>query len=364
MLIRTWTVLLIGTTFLAACSADPSSPLAVGSVQLVSGDGQSGTPGLPLNDTLTVKVLDQTGRSPMSGVAVQWGVQYGGGTFDHGVDTTDVEGIARAVWTLGGMPGANQAAATVADLSGVEFNASGAGLQARQVTLGVDFACAIDIAQKGWCWGSGWDGELGNGVTGQIVSKTYHPQAIAGGHTFVDIAAEFSTACALDTAGTAWCWGLNNYGQLGNPSPANTGTPVAVSGAPPFRTLAQGGNSNTTCAIASDSTGYCWGDNAMGSVGAGSVGGIVTTPQAVAGGLRFRSMTLGSGWGCGIVSDGTAWCWGSNYSGALGNGAPGNSAVPVPVAGSYHFTSLSAGSSYTCGMTIETGWVCWGLIST
>ncbi|MGH7533265.1 MAG: hypothetical protein ACREL4_08240 [Gemmatimonadales bacterium] len=363
MSMRTWTLVLVGTSLLAACSADPTSPLAIGTVQLVSGDGQTGTPGVPLDDTLTVKVLDQTGRSPMSGVAVQWSVQDGGGTFDHALDTTDLQGMAHAVWTLGAMPGANNAVATVGDLPGVEFSASADGLRAVAVALGNGFACAIDVGHKGWCWGFGWFGELGNGATGPVVGQTYHPQAVTGGHTFVDIAVNFNAACGLDASGTDWCWGSNTFGQLGSPSPANTGTPMAVSGAPPFRGLAQGGNSNATCAIAADSTGYCWGDNRFGQTGAGTFGGMVTAPQAMSGGLKFRSITLGSVWGCGIVSDGTAWCWGSNSNGELGTGTPGNSAVPVPVAGAYHFTTLSAGNSYTCGLTNETGWVCWGLVS-
>ena len=346
----------------AGCSTDAASPLALGSVVLVSGDAQSGSPGVPLGDTLEVKVLDQTGRTPMSGVQVNWWVQSGQGTIDRPSDTTDANGIARAVWTLGPVPGTNQAVATVSDLPGVQFSASGAGLRATQVTLGLDYACALDLQGQAWCWGAGRDGELGTGTTGQAVAQTYHPQPVTGGHKFVDIAAGLSTACGLDASGTAWCWGLNNYGQLGSAGPASTGTPTAVSGLPPLRALAQGGNNFTMCAIAADSAGYCWGNNASGEIGAGSVGGASAVPQAVAGGHKFSSITLGAGFGCGVSNDGAAWCWGA--PGALGDSASTASGMPVSVSGGYHYTALAAGAAYSCGRTVETAWVCWGAVST
>lgn len=346
----------------AGCSTDAVSPLALGSVVLVSGDAQAGSPGVPLSDTLEVKVLDQTGRAGMSGVQVNWWVRAGQGTMDRASDTTDANGLARAVWTLGPVPGTNQATATVSDLPGVDFSATGAGLRATQVSLGVDYACALDPEGQAWCWGGGWDGELGTGITGQAVAQTYHPQQVIGGHQFVDLAAGFSTACGLDESGTAWCWGLNNAGQVGSAAPASTGTPTAVAGLPPLRALAQGGNSFTMCAIAADSTGYCWGDNTHGGLGAGTVGGASAVPQAVAGGLRFRSITLGGGFGCGVAADGTAWCWGSG--GGLGTGASTDSGAPAAVSGGYHYTALTAGANYTCGRTVEIGSVCWGSVST
>ncbi|MGB7213390.1 MAG: hypothetical protein WBC97_12280 [Gemmatimonadales bacterium] len=361
MLIRTWAVVLVGTTFLAACSADPTSPLAVGSVQMVSGDGQSGTPGLPLNDTLTVKVLDQTGRSPMSGVAVQWAVQSGGGTMDHTVDTTDLEGMARAVWTLGGMPGANQVSAAIADLPGVEFSATGQGFRALQVSVGSYHTCAVDTIGRAWCWGDNTYGELGNGLPVDSSRQGFRPQRVAGGHTFVDIAASSRGACGLDRNGIDWCWGVTGYGPLPDPSSSSAATPAAIVGAPPFRALAHGGNSVTTCGIATDNMAYCWGDNTYGQAGVGSAAAAVTTPLPVAGGHQFQSITLGSAHSCGIAVDGTAWCWGINNSGQLGDSIiGGSSTVPVQVAGGLRFNSLVAGFNYTCGQAIGAGWVCWG----
>ncbi|HET7023601.1 MAG TPA: hypothetical protein VFI39_00170 [Gemmatimonadales bacterium] len=347
---RSWTFVLVGITLIAACSADPTSPLAIGSVQVVSGDGQSGTPGLPLNDTLTVKVLDQTGRSPMSGVPVQWSVQYGGGTFDRTADTTDVNGMARAVWTVGIRPGTNTASAYVGDLPGVTFSATGRGFQAIQVSVGFTHACALDATGQAWCWGS-WGG--GN-------SPFYVPNRVAGGHTFQQIAAGETHTCGLDTAGVSWCWGEAYGGALGNGATDGSAIalPVQVSGAPAFSQIATG-DGLTTCGIAADSSAYCWGDNYYGQAGSGSTAAVVASPALVTGGLKFIALAPSNQHTCGIAADRSAWCWGLGAN--LGNGG-GNSNVPVPVNGGHSFQSLSATDAFTCGFTTDAGPVCWGAI--
>jgi alpha-tubulin suppressor-like RCC1 family protein len=100
-----------------------------------------------------------------------------------------------------------------------------------------------------------------------------------------------------------------------------------------------------TCGIATGGVAYCWGLNEVGELGNNSTQDSMT-PVAVAGGLRFSSLSA-AGWffldepvdvladhTCGITIDQVAYCWGSNDAGQLGNGMRGtNSAVPVKVAG-------------------------------
>jgi hypothetical protein len=77
---------------------------------------------------------------------------------------------------------------------------------------------------------------------------------------------------------------------------------------------------------------YCWGS--LPNAGFGS--NIVTTPTAVAPGVKFQSLRGGAGeeFLCAITSDGTTQCFGRNDMGQLGSvGAPSFSSDPVVVTG-------------------------------
>ena len=65
------------------------------------------------------------------------------------------------------------------------------------------------------------------------------------------------------------CWGAGQAGQLGNGSRADNTTPSAVSSLTDVKILAAG--ANFTCAITSDGTSYCWGDNTYGQLADGTV---------------------------------------------------------------------------------------------
>src|SRR6266513_2749248 len=82
-----------------------------------------------------------------------------------------------------------------------------------------------------------------------------------------NLAAGSSHTCGVKSAGAAYCWGDNTYGQLGTGSTASTGTPVAVAGGFVFGALAAG--ARHTCGVASSGAAYCWGDNAYGKLGTG-----------------------------------------------------------------------------------------------
>jgi alpha-tubulin suppressor-like RCC1 family protein len=53
---------------------------------------------------------------------------------------------------------------------------------------------------------------------------------VGGGHTFRDIAAGGLFACGVANDNKVYCWGRNNFGQLGNATNVNSALPVAISG--------------------------------------------------------------------------------------------------------------------------------------
>src|SRR5262249_22779876 len=77
-------------------------------------------------------------------------------------------------------------------------------------------------------------------------------------------------------------------------------------------------------------------------------------------GLVFVTLAAGDGYHCGTVASGTAYCWGDNKNGRLGNGTTDPALVPTAVTGGLAFTQLSAAQDHTCGVATAGNGYCWG----
>ena len=98
-----------------------------------------------------------------------------------------------------------------------------------------------------------------------------------------------------------------------------------------FTEVAAGGHHS--CALGADGRAYCWGNNEWGQLGDNTLTSR-TTPEPVYGDVRFRSLEAGNNVTCGTTTGGESYCWGSGHFGALGSGLQGwdtISAVPVRV---------------------------------
>src|SRR5207248_675673 len=131
-----------------------------------------------------------------------------------------------------------------------------------------------------------------------------------------------------------------------------TGTTVRVD----LQTVSAG--ATHTCALARDGSAYCWGDNEDGQLGDGSTNDS-PVPARVSGGHVFTALTTGGLHTCGLV-DGVAYCWGGNFYGQLGDGDTAESHLPVAVAGGHGFAAISAGATHTCAVTLTSVGYCWG----
>ena len=128
--------------------------------------------------------------------------------------------------------------------------------------------CALDSVGKVYCWGHNGYGQLGNASN----NNSFLPVAVSDAGVLANkVLTQLSVGdlhvCALDTQGQAYCWGRNNYGQLGNGSTNDSNTPVAVdaSGVLAGKTLTQIQSGETsTCALDSSGQAYCWGRNKIG----------------------------------------------------------------------------------------------------
>jgi len=268
---------------------------------------------------------------------------------------------------------------------------SGLASGVRSIVVGGAFACALKTTGAVVCWGNN---ELANGA--EIDSNT--PIAVAGLSTGVTaITAGYDHACAIDADGGAKCWGANSFGQLGNGSTTNSGTPAEVSGlSSGVVALAAGGE--FTCALTRAGQVLCWGDNAESQLANGSTVNsdvpvaIASLPMdvvaIVAGGSHACALTssgLMPCWGaqvqqaitglssgvaamaagqdhtCALMTSGAVECWGSNEFGQLGNDSTTDSNPPVGVSGLSSGVALIAAGNYdTCALTVGGAALCWG----
>ena len=189
------------------------------------------------------------------------------------------------------------------------------------------------------------------------------------------IAAGSAFTCELTQSGRVVCWGDNGHGQIGNGagilSPVVSQTlPAEIAAG--FTTLATGGYHS--CGLQTDGTAFCWGDNSSGQLGNGTINSNGTgLPVRVATSLKFKSLTAGYDHTCGLDSQNVAYCWGSGNAGQLGINFAGNgmqvsrlvpTRVIIQAAGQPStvptFNMIAAGWFHTCGITTNKEVLCWG----
>ena len=229
------------------------------------------------------------------------------------------------------------------------------GLYEGKISAGYH-TCGLRADGTAYCWGYNGSGELGNGTT----TNSLLPIAVVGDHKFLQIKAGQDYTCGLRTDGAAYCWGSNANRQLGDGTTTNSLTPVPVSGGHKFVQISV--RSLHTCGLRTDGAAYCWGGNSHGQLGDGTSTDRAV-PTAVTGGHKFIQITVGANFTCGLRSDGAAYCWGQNFYGQLGDGTTAAKSVPTAVSGGHKFAYLAGGYLYNCAIRTDGAAYCWGMNS-
>lgn len=227
----------------------------------------------------------------------------------------------------------------------------------RQLSSGSEHACGLTPAGAAHCWGRNEKGQIGDGTLGPTDRLT--PVPVLGGLAFSNISGGFLTTCALTAGGSAYCWGGNELGQIGDGTLTTRLTPTPVSGGLSFTQLGTP-RGYFTCGLTSAGAAHCWGQNHVGQLGDGTTTTPRTSPVPVSTALAFSSITTGGDHTCALTANGTAYCWGGNTRGQLGDGTNTSRLQPTPVVGNLTFRALAAGSFFTCGIATSGTLYCWG----
>lgn len=260
-------------------------------------------------------------------------------------------------------------------------------LRFSRFSVGSNHTCAVTFDRRAYCWGSGTRGEIGNGLPG---SNSDVPLAVAGDLTFVDVSAGWEHACGLTPDGIAYCWGRGWEGQLGTGAFQQKSAPVQVQTELRFKQLQAAGSN--TCALTHLGETYCWGERRY--LGVDTLTSNQATPfrvpvpaidvfdaanddpcgitpdhqlycwtdkvELVAAAGAVSAVTVGGSHVCITQVDARVMCFGGNASGQLGTGNTSDSTTPVAPAGNLKFVQITAGGSHTCGITDTGAAYCWG----
>jgi alpha-tubulin suppressor-like RCC1 family protein len=213
-----------------------------------------------------------------------------------------------------------------------------------------------------WAWGYNDRGQLGDNTT---VNKS-SPISVIGGFTdWCQISAGFCrTSLGVRQNGTAWGWGDNDtFGQLGDNSTVNKSSPVSVVGG--FTDWCQVSSGNLhSLGVRTNGTAWAWGQNNRGQLGdnTGGPGVLKSSPVSVVGGFtNWCQISAGVEQSLAVRTNGTAWAWGSGYRGQLGDNTTASKSSPVSVVGGFtDWCQVSAGSDFSLGVRQNgTAWA-WG----
>ncbi len=293
------------------CALDPA-----GTVRCWGDDG-SGALGDGMTDGYQGTPVSVVGLTDVTVIAAGDSVQALGSSALSGHTCAIVSGGTVSCWGLNASGQLGDGTMNDSAVPGVVPGVVGAVA----IAAGASHTCALVSGGAVECWGLNDHGELGSGTTTTSaravrVTGLAGAIAIAVGQTDTDDPLEDNTppgpegeyTCALISGGTVRCWGVNQFGELGNGTTVDATTPVTVTG----------------------------------------ISGAI----AIAAGSRHA---------CALLSDGTVWCWGANDVGQLGNGTTTSSPTPVAVSGLSGATAIAAGGDYTCVIAADGSVQCWGL---
>lgn len=197
-----------------------------------------------------------------------------------------------------------------------------------EVAGGFGHACGRGGDGSVWCWGENDYGQLGNGTTtgqpcGSVVCRPQPAQVPGLGASVVEVTAGRGHTCVRKGDGSIWCWGMD-VGELSDAGQNCGGWSCEPS---PAQITAIGTSAvqvtvgfGHTCVRKNDGTVWCWGGNQYGSLGDGTTIGKPSPVQVTALGTTAVEVVAGGNHTCARKSDGTVWCWGANGHGQLGDG--------------------------------------------
>ena len=215
-----------------------------------------------------------------------------------------------------------------------------------QVSCGYTYGVALLTNGTVWTWGTGGNGELGNGMSGPTATN-FTPGQVTGLSNVIAISSGWKHILALKSDRKVWSWGKNLNGELGDGTAISRSSPVQVLNL--SNIVAVSGGDYNSIALRADGTVWKWGLNDVGELGIGTndntAAGVANDSVAHSVPVQVTQDKFGNGFSnvvmvsnrdyhnIAVKADGSVWMWGANDQGQCGDGNTNDDWWPVPVVG-------------------------------
>lgn len=230
----------------------------------------------------------------------------------------------------------------------------GAGNNWQFISAGPEHSMAIKTDGTLWAWGRNSEAQLGDGTN----NNSNVPVQIGTDNNWVAVCTGSEHTLAKKSNGTLWAWGGNTYGQCGNAAPPNSvATPLQIGTATDWQTISTG--SYHSMAIKTDGTAWGWGINTLGQIGDGTNTDKIIPTQID---INTDWSQIASGWSytLAIKTDGTLWAWGNNNFGQLGDGSNTNNNAPIQIGTATTWQNITAGDGHSIAIKTDGSLWAWG----
>lgn len=308
-----------------------------------------------------------TTRNPFDFETLTW--QFSGGPLPSGISLNTQTGVISGTQTdvEDSVLNLLVVASDAADVTATAIHTVAVdGLEPFSFATGTTFSCMLDEKGAPYCFGSGVNGQIGNGTTSGTYASPTAVDISASGAGFVQIDVSGSTACGVQDDGDVWCWGDGDFGQLGNGAGADSSVPVKVVDTSMGGVVRISVASQHVCALTDTARVWCWGNEASGRLGHGETLSQENSPVPVSVvnmSADIIGVSVGDDFSCAWDVNNAGWCWGDNTVGTVGDGTQLSRSTPVGIAVGSGLTSvrqISAGNSHACALDLAGVGYCWG----
>lgn len=210
--------------------------------------------------------------------------------------------------------------------------------------------CAI-VDNEAHCWGKNDNGQLGIGKTNIEIPTTFIPTKVSLNEPIKEIAIGDRATCVINLSNELKCWGLNDFGQLGQGNEISIGetdaemtsiSPVDLGSGKVAQKVYFGAGGKSVCALLNDATVKCWGKNDLGQLGNNSFATVGNLPNQMGDNLEVLKDNNGVPFLAAFLresgtedfclrsnTDQKVFCWGNNSNKAISEVTPYLPAIPT-----------------------------------